>query len=73
MVRAYAESGIAAWLAGGEVLLSVVFYLCAANAARSQIAKQRSENGASDEWNDAYLVGIFGNIAMQDATGCALF
>ena len=34
VVRAYSESGVAAWLAGGEVLLSVVFYLCAIFYAR---------------------------------------
>ena len=35
VVRAYSETGIAAWLAGGEVLLSVVFYLCAIFYARN--------------------------------------
>lgn len=40
VVRAYAERGIAAWLAGAEVLLAVVFYLCAIFYARnSRIAK----------------------------------
>ncbi len=34
VVRAYAEQGIAAWLAGAEVLLAVVFYLCAIFYAR---------------------------------------
>ena len=35
VVRAYAERGIAAWLAGAEVLLTVVFYLCAIFYARN--------------------------------------
>lgn len=34
VVRAYAERGIAAWLAGAEALLAVVFYLCAIFYAR---------------------------------------
>ena len=38
VVRAYAEQGVAMWLAAAEVVLSIVFYLCAIFYAR-QVAR----------------------------------
>ena len=38
VVRAYAEQGVAMWLAAAEVVLSIAFYLCAIFYAR-QVAR----------------------------------